>query len=398
MIEFNIDDTEENADWIKAGYDDTKTVVAKRDNDGTQLRDAYGRFAYHGGAGAELLASVRKNGLQPGAEWFGRDPAVYLSAQPDTAANYAVKRAVSVLKGGEENIIGFLFKVRTPKDVQMDTKQSRLSYMVNHAIKPEDIVSYQMFKVSVKDAVKSPSPERLMLNAFGKWMPLKKEEGISYCCAVIIEGGAEYVQKFNPNHDEKGRFATAPGHKEVFNLEMQRSPLGNAFALMAVTQANKIPEDEPVQSLLGKIIDATNKDGVWPRMEFVHTQGKELEVLGSDDIREQHRCYNNSLDILMESWGTGRQVEYVEGYVTEHGVPLAHAWNKEGDRYIDHTVPDPWKHQYIGLLIPRKVLMPVATSSHFGKGYGEGIIGSILTMKNKKKRDEYLRLIREANQ
>jgi len=43
-------------------------------------------------------------------------------------------------------------------------------------------------------------------------------------------------------------------------------------------------------------------------------------------------------------------------------------------------------------------MMDVMTASSFGRTKGEGVIGAIMHMKDKKRRDRYLRLIMEANQ
>ena len=217
------------------------------------------------------------------------------------------------------------------------------------------------------------------------------------------------VKKFNPNHDERGRFTTsenaAAPDEFAYLTDKNRSPIEgmsphmNAISTLAiVSRLGNVSEDEPVKSLLGKIIEAV--DGNAPRLDFVHRYGKPMEVNGSDDIRTPHRCYNNSVDVIVESMlkPDSPRVDYVEGIVTEHGIPLAHAWNREGSRMVDHTVPDPWNHQYMGLVVPRRVMMDVMTASSFGRTKGEGVIGAIMHMKDKKRRDRYLRLIMEANQ
>ena len=212
----------------------------------------------------------------------------------------------------------------------------------------------------------------------------------------------EKVQKYNPNHDPKnGQFTSS----NLMNTAMDKALRGKyvkpvdvnaeAHRNLVLLRVNGIEEGEPVDSMLDKL------DAIYPqpRLAFVHDVGKVMQVehVPDDKLMTPHRCYNNSIDVMIESMHTTNQAQYVEGVVTEHGVPLAHAWNKVGDKYVDHTIGE-GNHQYMGLVIPRKVLIPVASSGLFGKGVGEGIIGTILNMKQTKKRDEYLRLIKEANQ
>ena len=170
--------------------------------------------------------------------------------------------------------------------------------------------------------------------------------------------------------------------------------LGRAFQMLGIARINGIPEDEPVTSLLTKLVAVSAHA---PRMDFVANNGKVQTPTASATPMEAHKCYNNSIRQCIDAMGSDKKVEYVEGYVTEHGVPLAHAWNREDGVNTDHTVGDPWNHQYIGLVIPTKVWMPIATSGRFEQGLGDGVLGTIMSYKSAKKREQYLKLIREAN-
>jgi hypothetical protein len=213
----------------------------------------------------------------------------------------------------------------------------------------------------------------------------------------VKEQKFEAIFKFNPNHDPRtGQFTSGEG-----GYREPESPLGNAFQLLHLARSNNIPENEPISSLLDKLSTMAHL----PRLDFVHKHGTPMEVENTDKPMTPHRCYNNSIDVMLADARdpnsvTKVPIEYVEGVVTEHGVPLSHAWNKEGPLYVDHTIGKErgGTRQYMGLIIPRRVLIPVASSGLFGKGYGEGIIGTILTMKDAKKRDRYINEIIKANQ
>jgi len=228
--------------------------------------------------------------------------------------------------------------------------------------------------------------------------------------ATFIDPDVEGVQKFDADQlrDAWGRWTEDLSRPQEYvggkwvgergKYVKPVSPLANAFHLMALRDINNLPKDMPVDQLVGTLGELAHSD----RLTFVHNVGKVMQVETTDKPMTAHRCYNNSLDVMLQealTEGT-RTTQYVEGYVTEHGIPLAHAWNKNGDKYVDHTIGSDRSdksRQYIGMVIPRKVIIPVASSGAFGKGRGEGIIGTILAMKQTKKRDEYLRLINEAN-
>jgi hypothetical protein len=214
-----------------------------------------------------------------------------------------------------------------------------------------------------------------------------------------VHSSAKY-DKDQPR-DKDGQWTS--GYAATPEVMLNDSPVGGALHSMALLSMNGVKKDAPLAKVLDTLVSVSH--GQMPRLQYVHEVGKEMQVRPCSDRQRltQHRCYNNSIDMMMQTSfeGQGNKHEYVEGVITEHGVPLAHAWNRVGSdkhpRYIDYTVPA-GDHKYKGVYIPRKVLIPVASSGAFSKGYGEGIIGTILAMKDAKKRENYLRLIREANQ
>ena len=213
--------------------------------------------------------------------------------------------------------------------------------------------------------------------------------------------------------DSHGRWANSGGGAEggemtYYDLSRGKAkrpvdtPSSNARALLILARVNGLKESTPIKEVMQTLVESATETLAHPRLAFINEVGKIMDVKPAPpkDMMEQHRCYNNSIEKVIEGMYVPLKREYIEGVITEHGIPLAHGWVREGSdkhhTFVDYTVDSPG-HEYMGVLIPRKVWGAVATTNAFGRGDGEGVIGTILNMRDGPKKEKLLQQIREAN-
>lgn len=141
------------------------------------------------------------------------------------------------------------------------------------------------------------------------------------------------VLKANPYHDELGRFTTKEG--------AVNSSDAKGFS------SSKIKELEDfMQEHLGGFGGKTSGD---PMIDFmVRPWGgtaEKVDVVGEKWPRAvPNHCYSNAFNYVFQSPGTRN---YVLGYYQVYGVPIAHAWCKEGEKHVDITLAEgPSKGDY----------------------------------------------------
>lgn len=89
---------------------------------------------------------------------------------------------------------------------------------------------------------------------------------------------------------------------------------------------------------------------------------------------KQKECYANALHVAERCSELG--VEYCEGWIFYHGIPIDHAFNKIGDIYFDVTAefalkdnPEMREYAVLGSWDPTTALMIMATGPY--KCYGD---------------------------
>jgi len=181
-------------------------------------------LVYHGTA-ASVLDRITKEGLlttPPQRNWDdsffrdnGRVNSVFVASEPADALHWAQTAAREATsrrfreEGDFDSVEPLVLKIRVPlSERESFTRDEMLGWgalrTLNRSIPPEWIESRLVF----------PAPERLPNGAtlqdvrnFTE-VPLRKaEDGVFY--VVLLCDGS--VEKFNPYHDERGRFATADG-------------------------------------------------------------------------------------------------------------------------------------------------------------------------------------------
>jgi hypothetical protein len=110
---------------------------------------------YHGGS-AKIIDSVMEKGLNPGESWFGRNPSVYASTNPDEAFGYAITQARKTYELGRgKTVKGVVFEVRPPKDELRnfiaDQKQSNDSWRIEKTIPKDWITGYKVYSLTIDD-------------------------------------------------------------------------------------------------------------------------------------------------------------------------------------------------------------------------------------------------------
>jgi len=84
---------------------------------------------------------------------------------------------------------------------------------------------------------------------------------------------------------------------------------------------------------------------------------KKVSPLDGQPKLQAKACIDNSVKMMIRR----PDLEYVEGFILLHGVPIQHSWNysQEEKKCIDFTI-NPEGSEYYGLLIPRGLVIDAA--------------------------------------
>ena len=82
-------------------------------------------------------------------------------------------------------------------------------------------------------------------------------------------------------------------------------------------------------------------------MRFIESNPKEVDVKYRKHGRAQKKeCFNNSFRDMSDHSGE----IYVLGFIFFHGIPIEHAWVKDGDTYFDVTLDPKEQQGYVSVL------------------------------------------------
>lgn len=133
--------------------------------------------------------------------------------------------------------------------------------------------------------------------------------------AEIEKIKAEQLAKFNPNHDERGRFSSADssggaseGSTTSLPSEVPNLTKGNTDLKQYLEMVDSMHKGQP--NVAKMLID--------------HGRGFEVDAESFIGGTPQ-QCYKNA---AQAAW-SDPELTYVEGYVGIHGVPIAHAWTTD---------------------------------------------------------------------
>lgn len=103
------------------------------------------------------------------------------------------------------------------------------------------------------------------------------------------------------------------------------------------------------------------------QQEFFQYQLDHLQQITLSPIPKKYRryinshctpkgCWNNSLKLSLKY----PEVEYCEGWILVHGIPIEHAFNKIGDQYFDPTIMRENFEYYLVQVLNFEDLKPIA--------------------------------------
>lgn len=95
----------------------------------------------------------------------------------------------------------------------------------------------------------------------------------------------------------------------------------------------QLPLDSRQKSFYEKMIDDARVVHISP-LEEVFSKS-EISKIKKYVNPKKKECYKNATSLL--SLFPEKHIKYVEGFFTCYGIPLEHAFNKVGDKYVDIT-------------------------------------------------------------
>lgn len=162
----------------------------------------------------------------------------------------------------------------------------------------------------------------------------------------------------------------------------------------ATAQASAASPELGFLAMLGAMRSDLEENGFFNYWSMLTEHGEQSsQVQPGAPKMKARECYNNAITRMIED-----QVGYVEGFVFVHGVPIQHAWNRVGGRFVDYTLgADAKRWTYVGLDVPRDVVLKVAISPKFGSGIADGVLGTINLFKQRTVREAMVRSILHEN-
>lgn len=101
-------------------------------------------------------------------------------------------------------------------------------------------------------------------------------------------------------------------------------------------------------------INSQNQERIWLADFFIKNCMVQKATAGTPKLTPK-MCINNSIKMMGKYGAKG---SYIEGFIIpEIPLPIVHAWNSVEDEWVDHTIKKPEAYIYIGVKIPRTLLV-----------------------------------------